>query len=267
MAQGNQTFWDHLDELRHVIARAVVLTLLLAVAAFFFKEEVFAVVFAPKDSNFITYRILSEISQISGASAEAFDVTLINIGLARQFMVHMKMSVCVGLILASPYIIYQIFAFVSTALYAEERKHAITFVSWGYIFFAFGALLGYFLIFPLTFRFLGTYQVSESVANMISLESYISTLLTLCLLMGIVAEIPILCWLFAKLGILTPLFMRKYRRQAIVIILAVAAVITPTSDAFTLLAVSLPMWLLYEAGIWIAAKTVKNSSVPDRVRA
>lgn len=125
----------------------------------------------------------------------------------------------------------------------------------GYAMFVVGVLVSYFLIFPLTFRFLGTYQVSGDVVNLITLDSYISTLVLMCLSMGIVFEIPILSWLFAKLGLLSADFMRSYRKHAIVIILIVAAIITPTSDVFTLSLVALPMWLLYEVSIWIVNKT------------
>ena len=146
---------------------------------------------------------------------------------------------------------------LSPALYANERKYVVRVVGYGYIMFMVGVLISYFLIFPLTFRFLGTYQVSDQVENMISLQSYISTLLMMCLAMGIVFEIPILSWLFAKLGFISADFMRRYRRHAVVIILVVAAIITPTSDVFTLLLVSLPMWLLYEVSIWIVKRSVR----------
>ncbi|MFR4038703.1 MAG: twin-arginine translocase subunit TatC, partial [Butyricimonas faecalis] len=141
-------------------------------------------------------------------------------------------------------------------------------VGYGYIMFMVGVLISYFLIFPLTFRFLGTYQVSDQVENMISLQSYISTLLMMCLAMGIVFEIPILSWLFAKLGFISADFMRRYRRHAVVIILIVAAIITPTSDVFTLLLVSLPMWLLYEVSILIVKSRfeVKEGVInPDNI--
>ena len=151
---------------------------------------------------------------------------------------------------------YQLFRFVSPALYANERKYVVRVVGYGYIMFMVGVLISYFLIFPLTFRFLGTYQVSDQVENMISLQSYISTLLMMSLAMGIVFEIPILSWLFAKLGFISADFMRRYRRHAVVIILVVAAIITPTSDVFTLLLVSLPMWLLYEVSILIVKRSV-----------
>ncbi|MDE7072175.1 MAG: twin-arginine translocase subunit TatC, partial [Bacteroidales bacterium] len=128
----------------------------------------------------------------------------------------------------------------------------------GYLMFILGVLLSYFLIFPLTFRFLGTYQVSPAVSNLISLDSYISTLLSMCLMMGIVFEIPVLCWLFAKLGFISASFMRRYRKHAVVIILVLAAIITPTSDIVTLLVVSLPMYLLYEISILLIRHTEKS---------
>lgn len=249
------SFWEHLDALRGVLVRILILTVLFGIVAFCFKDELFAVVLAPKDSDFVTYRLLSEVAGIfMGDGVDAFAVQLINTGLAEQFMIHMKTAMCMGVLCASPYALYQLFRFVSPALYANERKYAMNVVGWGYALFLLGVLVSYFLIFPLTFRFLGTYQVSGEVENMISLQSYISTLLTMCMSMGVVFEIPILSWLFAKLGFIDAPFMCRYRRHAIVIILVVAAVITPTSDIFTLLVVSLPMWLLYEVSIWIVRK-------------
>lgn len=163
----------------------------------------------------------------------------------------MKTALCADVLCTSPYILYQLFRFVSPALYDNERKYVTRMVGGGYAMFSLGVLVSYFLIFPLTFRFLGTYQVSGEVDNLISLDSYISTLVMMCLAMGIVFEIPILSWLFAKLGFLSAESMRKYRKHAIVIILAVSAIITPTSDVFTLSLVALPMWILYEVSILI----------------
>ena len=217
-----------------------------------------SVILAPKDADFITYRWLYFFSGwVTDEQAQDFYVKLINTGLAQQFMIHMKVAMCTGVLCASPYILYQLFRFVSPALYANERKYVVRVVGYGYIMFMVGVLISYFLIFPLTFRFLGTYQVSDQVENMISLQSYISTLLMMSLAMGIVFEIPILSWLFAKLGFISADFMRRYRRHAVVIILVVAAIITPTSDVFTLLLVSLPMWLLYEVSIWIVKRSVR----------
>lgn len=171
----------------------------------------------------------------------------------------MKTALCAGMLCTSPYILYQLFRFVSPALYDNERRYVTRMVGGGYAMFGLGVLVSYFLIFPLTFRFLGTYQVSGDVDNFITLDSYISTLVMMCLAMGIVFEIPILSWLFAKLGFLSADFMCKYRKHAIVIILVVAAIITPTSDVFTLSLVALPMRVLYEVSIWI----VKNSKTNE----
>lgn len=249
---GKQSFWDHLDALRAAIVKSLLVAVVFGVAAFCFKEELFAVVLAPKEAGFITYRVLVSIGRLWAEAEPAdFTVQLINTGLAEQFIIHMKTAMCAGVLCASPYILYQLFRFVSPALYTDERKYAVRIIGSGYLMFLLGVLVSYFLIFPLTFRFLGTYQVSDEVANMITLQSYISTLTMMCLAMGIVFEMPVLAWFFAKMGFLSADFMRRYRKHAIVIILVVAAVITPTSDVFTLSFVALPMWLLYEASIGI----------------
>ena len=251
-----QSFGEHLDVLRAAIVKSLLVAVVFGVAAFCFKEELFAVILAPKDADFITYRLLYSLSGlVTEAGAPDSLVKLINTGLAQQFIIHMKAALCAGVLCASPYILYQLFRFVSPALYANERKYVVRVVGGGYAMFVVGVLVSYFLIFPLTFRFLGTYQVSGDVANLITLDSYISTLVMMCLSMGIVFEIPILSWLFAKLGFLSAGFMRRYRKHAIVTILVVAAIITPTSDVFTLSLVALPMWLLYEISIWIVNKT------------
>lgn len=244
------SFWDHLDILRGVILKVIAVTVMSGMVIFFFKEKLFAIVLAPKESEFVTYRILRSIEAcFSDPAMSDFSVSLINTGLAEQFIIHMKTALCAGVLFASPYMLYQIFRFVSPALYAEERRYAGKVVGIGYLMFIVGVLVSYLLIFPLTFRFLGTYQVADDVTNMITLQSYMSTLILMCLSMGLVFEMPVIIWLFGKMGFITPLFLRRYRKHAIVIILIVAAVITPTSDVFTLLIVSLPMWLLYECSI------------------
>ncbi|BDF53472.1 Sec-independent protein translocase protein TatC [Odoribacteraceae bacterium] len=253
-----QSFWDHLDVLRAAIVKSLLVAVVFGIVAFCFKEQLFSVILAPKDADFITYRLLYSLSGlVTEADAPDFLVKLINTGLAEQFIIHMKAALCTGVLCASPYILYQLFRFVSPALYVNERKYVMRVVGGGYAMFALGVAVSYFLIFPLTFRFLGTYQVSGEVENLIALQSYISTLMTMSLAMGLVFEIPILSWLFAKLGFLSDDFMRKYRKHAIVVILVVAAIITPTSDVFTLSLVALPMWLLYEISILI----VKQSTV------
>lgn len=257
--KNTQSFWEHLDVLRTAIMKIAAVAVVFGIAAFFFKEQLFDVVLAPKDDKFITYRLLNRIAAWAGGSMGSFSIRLINTGLAQQFIIHMKTALCAGVLCASPYILYQLFRFVSPALYDNERRYVTRIVRGGYAMFALGVIVCYFLIFPLTFRYLGTYQVSGDVDNLITLDSYISTLVMMCFAMGIVFEIPILSWVFSKLGFLSADFMRKYRKHAIVIILAVAAIITPTSDVFTLSLVAFPMWVLYEVSIWI----VKNSKMNE----
>ena len=256
MQKTDMTFWEHLDVLRVAIVKIIAISVVFGVVAFFFKEQLFDVILAPKQSDFITYRVFNMISSWVGGGSEAFIVRLINTGLAQQFVIHMKTALCAGILCTSPYILYQLFRFVSPALYENERRYVMRVVGGGYAMFGIGVLVSYFLIFPLTFRFLGTYQVSRDVDNLITLDSYISTLMLMSLTMGLVFEIPILSWLFAKLGFLTDRFMRRYRKHAIIIILVVAAIITPTSDVFTLLLVACPMWLLYEMSILIVKNTL-----------
>ena len=254
-----QSFWDHLEVLRGALTMIAAVTVIFGVIAFLFKEELFAVVLAPKESDFISYRLLFHLGGlVSGNESQDFSVQLINTGLAEQFIIHMKTAMCAGILCASPYILYQLFRFVSPALYADERKYAVKVVGGGYMMFIIGVLLSYYLIFPLTFRFLGTYQVAGDVMNMISLQSYMGTLIMMSLAMGIVFEMPVLCWLFGKFGFITDTFMRKYRKHAVVIILTVAAIITPTSDVFTLTLVSLPMWILYEISIFLVRPKKKQ---------
>ncbi len=240
------TFWDHLDELRGVIIRVLVVTALGAAVAFCLKDELFAIVLAPRSSDFITYRLLG---------VEPFCVHLMNIGLTEQFMVHLKTAFYAGVLVASPYIIYQLFRFVSPALYDNERKYATLLCCSGYLMFMLGTALNYLLIFPLTVKFLGTYQVSPDVANMLTLQSYIDTLLMMNLVMGIVFELPVVSWLLGKMGLIHATMMQSIRRHAVVAILVVAAIITPTTDAFTLFVVALPIWLLYELSIVIVRIT------------
>ena len=257
MTAKPQTFWEHLDELRSSLIKIVVVTLAFGVVAFLFKDALFSIVLAPKYDDFVTYNIFRSLTGSflpAGDSLESFSVKLINTGLAEQFIIHMKVAIYAGILFASPYILYLLFRFASPALYANEKKYALRVVFGGYIMFMLGVLLSYFLIFPLTFRFLGTYQVSSDVENLISLQSYISTLMMLTLAMGIIFEIPILSWLFAKLGFLSAGFMRKHRKHTVVIVLIIAAIITPTADVFTLLLVSLPMYLLYEASILLVQR-------------
>lgn len=244
------TFWEHLDELRGTLLRILVVVIVVAAAAFYFKGPLFNLILAPKDSSFITYRLIERLV----GPLPAFEVGMVNIELAQQFLIHVKMSLWAAALVVSPYILYLLFRFVSPALYKHERRVSLQAVLTGYLLFLVGVLLSYFVIFPLTFRFLGTYQVDASVTNVISLNSYISVFLMLLLVMGIVFELPVLCWLLARMGVLSSATLRKYRRHAVVVIIALAAIITPTGDAFTLAVVSVPIWLLYEVSIVVTRR-------------
>ncbi|MFI3285953.1 MAG: twin-arginine translocase subunit TatC [Rikenellaceae bacterium] len=255
------TFWDHLDELRGVIIRIAVAVVVVAAAAFSFKDQIFAIIFAPQSSDFVTYTLFEGFSSLfSGGdgSVENFSIEVINTQLTQQFTTHITVSVWVGILLVFPYILFELFRFVSPALYSHERNYAFWVVSWGYVMFLMGVALSYFMVFPLTFRFLATYQVSGNVANLIELNSYIGTLMTLSVMMGLVFELPILCWFFAKLGFISAQLMRSARRYAVIALLVIAALITPTADAVTMLLVAAPMYLLYEASILIVALTTRR---------
>ena len=246
---GEMTFWDHLDVLRAVLIRIAIAVVGFGIVPFCMKAELFSIVLAPCSSDFITYRLLG---------AEAFHIHLMNTGLTEQFMIHMKTAIYVGMLVASPYILYELFHFISPGLYQNERHYAVWIVGAAYVMFLVGTLINYFVVFPLTVRFLGTYQVSPEVANMLTLQSYIDTLLGMCLVMGVVFELPVVCALMGRMGLLTDHFMATYRRHAVVAILVVAAIITPTTDVFTLFVVSLPIYLLYEISIQIVRITKLN---------
>ena len=244
------TFWDHLDVLRGSLIRMIAAAAVAAVAAFCLKEPLFGLVLAPADGSFFIYRLLG---------AEPFSLHLINTGLTEQFMIHMKVALMAGVLMASPYLLYVLFRFVSPALYDNERRVSVRLVGAAYVMFLVGVAVNYLLVFPLTVRFLGTYQVSPGVDNMLTVGSYVDTLLMMSLVFGIVFEIPVVSWLLARFGMLRARWMRRFRRHAVVAILIVAAVITPTADVFTLVLVALPIWLLYEFSILL----VRSVEVAD----
>lgn len=251
------TFWDHLDALRDVILRVLAVAVVGFIVAFCFKEPLFKLILAPSSPDFILYRWISAVAGWAGFDASAlrdFNVDLFSTTLTAQFMIHMKMAFYLSLVVIMPYTLYLLFGFVRPALYQNERRSTTRVVVWSYILFMVGIILDYLIIFPLAFRFLGTYQVSESIPNVITLESYTNLLITLTLLMGILFELPILAWFLHKIGIIDAAFMKKYRRHAIVAILIIAAIITPTTDIFTLTIVTLPIYLLYEVSISIVRK-------------
>lgn len=248
--QGEQmSFWNHLDALRSCIIKAIIVVVVFGVLAFILKEQLFNIVLAPRSSDFVTYKLMG---------GEPFFIHLMNTGLTEQFVIHMKVAMYAGLLAASPYVLYLIFGFIAPALYKSERKYVVQATFSAYAMFIIGTLVNYFLLFPLTVRFLGTYQVSADVQNMLTLQSYIDTLLSMTFVMGVIFELPVVSWLLARMGILKHKVMSAYRKHAIVVILIVAAIITPTGDVFTLLVVSLPIWLLYETSILVVKRSEKH---------
>lgn len=236
------TFWDHLDELRGVLLRSALLATVFAVAAFCLKDALFAFLLAPTHGDFVTYRLLE---------GNTFQLHLINTGITEQFMTHMRAACYMGLLCASPYMLYALFRFVAPGLYETERRVAWWALGSVYVMFLAGTAINYLLVFPLAVRFLGTYSVSSDVTNMLTLQSYMDTLLGMTLAMGICFELPVVCWVLGRLGLLTAEHMRLYRRHVFVGILLAAAIITPTGDPLTLFLVAIPLYLLYELSMLI----------------
>lgn len=254
--EKEMTFWEHLDELKKVIVRIFLVVLVLACVAFVFKEQLFSIVLAPRSSDFILYRFFNDLANtfhLPSLAVEEVHVELISTQLTSQFMIHMTVALYAGILLATPYITYLLFGFISPALHTTERRNCLKIMFPAFILFLMGILLNYFVIFPLSFRFLATYQVSPDVKNMISLSSYISSFSLLSLLMGAAFEIPVIAWLLAKLHLIHSGLLKKFRKHALIAILIIAAIITPTSDIFTLMLVSVPLYLLYELSIRVVS--------------
>lgn len=247
------TFWEHLDELRKVLFRSAIVIVALMAGIFMAKDFVFdKVVFAPINSDFALYKLIDKVLVMMGMpTLPEFNLSLINIDLSAQFFIHISTTFYFALVLSVPFIVYQLWKFVSPALYDNEKRAAKGAFAFAGILFLLGVLVGYYLIFPLTLRFLGTYQVSLEVANQISLQSYISMFTWLILIMGVVFEMPSLAVILSRIGILTKSFLKKYRRHAFIVMLVLAAFITPSGDPFTLMAVGLPLYGLYELSILV----------------
>ncbi len=247
------SFWDHLDELRSVLIRCVVAWAVCAVGMFCFRDALFGFLFAPAHPDFITYRLLRSVP--CGEGWGGVSVSFINTQLSAQFTTHMQVAALAGLVIAFPYLVAQLYRFVSPALYPNEKRAAGRIIGLGTLLFMLGVALNYLIIFPFAFRFLATYQVQPEVVNQISLHSYVSTLLVLSLMMGILFEMPIVAWALGRAGLIEAAWLRRYRRHALVALMILAAVITPTGDAFTLLLVTLPLYLLYELSIYVVGTT------------
>ncbi len=259
------TFWGHLEDLRWSLIRVIGVLVVFMIANFCFMPYLFDhFVLAPTNSDFPLYRWLSRLGEISPLfpdfSDDSYSVEIININVASQFLTHITTSFWFALVLMFPYLIFEIWHFVQPALFKNERKSVGLAFCFGTGMFFLGCFVGYFLVFPFTFRFLTEYQLSGMIVNQISLNSYMSSFLMMILIMGIVFELPLLAWLLSKLGLLTRSFLRKYRRHAVVVLMVLAAVITPSGDPFTLLVVFLPLYLLYELSIRFVRERPKEDA-------
>lgn len=264
-ADKELTFWDHLDELRKVLIRVLVVWFVLAVAYFVAMPWLFdRVILAPCNNDFIFYDLLRFIGEKLDLRDEfftqEFHVKLVNINLAAPFLIHMSTAFWMSVVTAMPYLFYEVWRFISPALYPNEMCGVRKAMAIGTVMFFVGVLLGYFMVYPLTLRFLSTYQLSGLIENQISLNSYIDNFMMLNLCMGAAFELPLLAWLLSLLGLVNKAFLRKYRRHAAVVIVILAAVITPTGDPFTLSVVAIPLYLLYELSI-LMIKDRKEESV------
>ena len=245
------SFWDHLDALRKVLFNIIILFAIIAVSMFIAMPWIFDnIIMAPCSPSFVTYSAFDRIAETLGfdglATGDSFKVNIVSIQLASQFFIHMSAACWASLVIAFPFVIYMIWKFVSPGLYENERKGARAAFFFGNIMFYLGASVGYLLIFPLSVRFLASYQLSASIEPIVSLDSYMDTFFMMLLCMGAVFELPLFAYLLGKIGLLHRSFFSAYRRHAIVALLLLAAIITPTSDPFTLILTFTPIYALWE---------------------
>jgi len=259
--EKEMSFLEHLEELRWHIIRSILAVLILMVIAFVFKNVIFnTIILGPKSPGFITNRLLCQLGEYLNTTALCINtkpLNLINIKMSGQLTTHITVSMIAGLILAFPVILWEFWQFFKPALRPNEARYARGAVFAASMLFFAGVLFGYFMLAPLSIHFLSSYEISEDVVNQINIRSYIGTLTSICLATGLVFELPIIAFFLTKIGIITPSFMRKYRKHAIVVIFVIAAIITPP-DVFSQTLVSIPLLILYEVSIMISARVMKQ---------
>ena len=259
MAEPSMTFWEHLEVLRWSIFRIAIAAVIAMVVIFIFMPSMFTgFVLGPTTSEFFLYKWLGSLGQLPflpDFAAGDFKVDIISINVASQFMTHISTSFWFALVAIFPYIIYEIWKFIAPALYDNEKGSVRAAFLFGTLMFFIGCAISYSFIFPFTFRFLTEYEISAQISNQISLNSYMSTFLGMIFMLGLVFELPLLAWLLSKIGVLNREFLKRYRRHAVVILMIIAALITPTGDPIPLSLVFLPLYLLYE----ISIRVVRNS--------
>ena len=263
--EAEMSFFDHLDVLRKHLLRTLAVVTVFVCAAFYFSEFIWSdIIMGPKKADFWTYKMMCNlVDALPSLIPQEFcikviDAKLINLEMAGQFTLLMNSSITAGLILGVPYLLFEIWLFIKPALLDTEKKSASGFVFFASMLFFAGVLFGYYIIAPLSINFLLTFTVDPTIANTITIDSYLSLILTLALGSGIIFQLPVVIFILSKLGIMTPQFMRKSRRYAIVLILIVASVVTPTADPYTMLIVAFPLFLLYELSIMISANIQKK---------
>jgi sec-independent protein translocase protein TatC len=259
--KGEMTFLQHLEELRWHIIRSFAAILAAAIAAFIFKDIVFdKIIFGPRTPDFFTNKMLCKLGELINSQKLCINTNsnqLQNIHMTGQFLTHIKISIIAGIIMAFPYIFYEFWRFVNPALYEKERKISRGAVFYSSSLFLLGVLFGYYVISPLSVHFLENYRVSEKVVNEINLMSYISIIATIVLASGILFELPVVIYFLSKIGIVTPEFLKKYRKHSIIVILALSAIITPP-DVFSQILVSFPLIALYEISISISRRIYRK---------
>ncbi|MGQ7868193.1 twin-arginine translocase subunit TatC [Sunxiuqinia sp. sy24] len=256
------SFLEHLEELRWHLIRAFLAIVLFAILAFINKDFIFdTVIFNPKTADFWTNRMFAKLAELTGTDSLRINTTelqLISIKMADNFMTHVMTSIIAGLIVSSPYVFYEVWRFISPALYEKERRHSGGAVIYMSFLFITGVLFGYYLIVPLSIHFLGSYSISSEVINQINMRSYIGTVTSISLASGVIFELPIFVYFLSKIGILTPDLMKSYRRHAYVALLLLSAIITPP-DVFSQIMVCIPLVFLYEIGIIISRRVNKKA--------
>lgn len=246
------TFGGHLEVLRQMLFRIIAVVMVLAVAIFCFKDKTFELLLAPSQWDFVTYRYIEKFLHRLGSdfTFSEYHINLIATELSSQFMTHVTTALYLGLLGASPYVFIELFRFITPALYENEKKHSVQVAVTMYLLFILGMLMSYFILFPISFRFLGTYSVSNIVESNITLKSYISTFTTLTLVMGLVFQLPVIAFFLGKLEVVSSEMLRLYRKYAFLVIMVIAAIITPP-DLMTLVLVTIPLYLLYEVSILV----------------
>ena len=264
ISEKDSTFWEHLEALRWTILRSLGVLIVLVAIGFSFKDFIFnKIVLPPLTSDFHTYRFLcylADLTKFPALCPESFQIQMINITLSGQFMIHMLSSFMIAVIISVPYLLYESWKFIRPALYPDEKKSVGKIFLSSSVLFYLGAAISYFIIFPFTLRFLGTYQVSEVVVNQISIQSYMNTLALLVFFMGLAFELPVVMYLLSQIGVVNKQMLRTFRKYAFVVVLILAAFITPTTDPFTMMIVATPIYLLYELSIVVCKNKPDSDS-------